>query len=151
MGDHGALVDDDTFKVVAEILEGRNSGGKHQRNFWLLRRLLWSDVYSKPMSGSQNSKPMSGGQSTYLRYYRARGSGRERAVRAEELEERVACPTAQADSLGPTNPLRCARKMAHDEERRELLNLVFLQRGVRAAAGGSISAVNLKTGFVKMS
>ena len=142
MGDHGALVDDDTFKVVAEILEGRNSGGKHQRNFWLLRRLLWSDVYSKPMSGSQ---------STYLRYYRARGSGRERAVRAEELEERVACPTAQADSLGPTNPLRCARKMAHDEERRELLNLVFLQRGVRVATGGSISAVNLKTGFVKMS
>jgi hypothetical protein len=155
IGDHGALVDDDTFNAVGEILEERNSGGKHQRNFWLLRGLLWSDVYHRPMSGSQNN---------YARYYRAKGSGREHAIRAEELEERVIhllkkitwdkktrfdAPEKWRVAMRiASNLFAVWSDLAHDEEHQQLLNLIFLQRGITVASGGAIIGVRLKPGFV---
>ncbi len=157
-GDHGALVDDDTFNAVAEILEARNSGGKNHRNFWLLRGLLWSDVYNKPMSGSQ--------QNGCFRYYRAKGDGHEHSIRAEDLEE---CVTQlfkqiawdQQTHFDAPDKWRLAirvvpnlfvvwTELGHDEERQELLNLVFLPRGIRVAAGGSIGEVSLKSGFIRL-
>lgn len=40
--------------------------------------------------------------------------------------------------------------LAFPGERQEFLGLVFTSHGVRVAAGGSISQVNLKLGFVRI-
>lgn len=155
IGDHPALVDEETFETVGDLLTERNSGGKHKRHFWLLSGLLWSDVYFKAMSGSNNGTN---------RYYRARGPHREHTVKAEELEERVISLLDQIKWDGETcfaapEKWRLAMRAvptlamvyAHlnfDEEHQEFLSLVFTGHGIRVVAGGSISQANLKQGFV---
>jgi site-specific DNA recombinase len=157
IGDHPALVDEATFEAVQELLTSRNAGGKLKRHFWLLSGLLWSDVYFKAMSGSQSGSH---------RYYRARGLGREHAVKAEDLEERVIsllreiCWDGQNRFAAPEkwrlamqavpNLAMVYSHLNFDEERHEFLTLVFTAYGIRVAAGGSVSKANLKQGFVRI-
>jgi site-specific DNA recombinase len=154
IGDHPALVDEATFETVQELLTSRNAGGKVQKHFWLLSGLLWSDVYHKPMSGSQS------GQN---RYYRAQGAGPEHAIRAGELEERVISLLreigwdGQSHFIAPEKWRLAIRAVpnlgmvyAHLEfhvERQEFLGLVFPGRGIRVAAGGAVIEAGLMYGF----
>lgn len=157
IGDHPALVDELTFEAVQELLTSRNAGGKLKRHFWLLSGLLWSDVYFRPMNGSQT------GQN---RYYRARGPQGEHSVKASDLEERVISLLDQIHWDGQNRPAapekwRLAMQavpnlalayglLSFPVERQEFLGLVFTSHGIRVAAGGSISGANLKLGFVRI-
>lgn len=156
IGDHPALVDEETFEAIQEILTSRNAGGKVQRHFWLLSGLLWSDVYHKPMSGSQSGSN---------RYYRAQGDGPEHAIRADELEERIIallkeiCWDGQNRFIAPEKWRLAMQAVPHLamvythldflEEKQEFLTLVFLGRGIRVAAGGAVIEAGLKYGFVR--
>lgn len=157
IGDHPALVDDETFETVQELLTSRNAGGKVKKHFWLLSGLLWSDVYHRPMSGSQS------GQN---RYYRAQGDGPEHAIRADELEERVVsllqeiCWGGQSRFIAPEkwrlamqavpNLAMVYTHLEFSGEKQEFLGLVFSGRGIRVAAGGAISEAGLQYGFVRL-
>lgn len=152
-GDHPPLINDTTFETIQDLLTLRNSGGKQKRHFWLLSGLLWSEVYQKPMSGSQTGKN---------RYYRAKGPGPEHAIKAEELEERVSNILQNIqwnnDRFQAPDKLQLAIKavpnlaliyaqITHPIEHQEFLNTIFTKHGIIIAAGGSISKTYLKRGF----
>jgi DNA invertase Pin-like site-specific DNA recombinase len=154
-GDHPALVDGETWQAVQDALEARASGGSQQRHFWLLRGLLWSEMYARAMSGNlaKGKYP----------YYRAKGrNSEEHNIRAEEAEKQVIdlLATIRADGQTVTAPddLRlallsaphCGAVYAHlptDQARRDFLQSIFLTHGLHVNAAGVVSVWGLRTGF----
>lgn len=154
LGEHQPLVSQETFEAVQEILDSHEKGGGRQ-HFWLLSGLLWSEPLSKLMVGAQIKGRFN--------YYRATDAGRaEHNVRAEKIEaqviERLNCIRWDGDNpYRVPEEWRLALRVAPNvgqlythlgqAQRRELLRLVFLKKGVVVASGGSISKIDLYGGF----
>ena len=151
-GDHPALVDEETFSIVQNLLDDTASGGSKNRHSWLLAGLLWSAQYHARMTGS-----LSRGK---YAYYRAKGPGPEHAIPAADLETRAIglLKTIRGTSHLAPESWRLALAIAPtvaalwdllttDPERKALLNLVFLPHGLIIEPGGAISQIHLHDGF----
>jgi len=156
LGNYEPLIDRDIFDRVQEILDSHSTGTSARKQFWLLSGLLWSDVYATLMTGN-----LAKGQ---YAYYRAISPGQsEHTVRADEIEERVIAQLSHITWDGE-NPymlpehwrlaFRVAENMRQifesletEQQRRELLRLIFFQRGIRVAASGRVVEVSLRPGF----
>lgn len=154
-GDHPALVDEQTFNLVQELLNSRDSGGAKCRHFWLLSDLLWSAVHHRKMVGSLV------GQRRYG-YYRAVAPPGvpEHSVASPGLEKRVV--ELLEGIKGANNRAKEAWRLAMqvapsmasiwpclagDHERREFLQLIFASGGIVVEAGGAISSYRLHRNF----
>lgn len=155
-GDHPQLVDEETWQRVQDLLESRNSGGKHNRHFWLLRGLLWSEDHQRPMTGNQAKNNA---------YYRAKGrpglNPVEHIIRAEAAHGQVEAllKTIRATSPVPApdewllallaSPhLGCIYPhLPNDSARRDFLRLVFLKHGLHVSQAGRVRVVHLRPGF----
>lgn len=154
LGDYEPLVSKATFEAVQEILDSYEKGGG-QQHFWLLSGLLWSEPLSRLMIGAQIKGRFN--------YYRATVTELpEHNVRAEEIESRV-IDCLKSIRWNGDNPYRVPEEWrlalrvasnvgqlyAHlgQAQRRELLRLIFLKKGVVVASGGAISKIDLYGGF----
>lgn len=162
-GDHPSLIDEETWQTVQDVLEARGSGGSQQRHFWLLRGLLWSEVHSRPMSGSL----VYGRWGGCYAYYRAKGrrNDHEHNIRADEAEKQAVdlLATIRADGQTLTAPddlrlallsaTHCGAVYAHlitARARRDFLKLIFLTHGLHVNAAGVVSVYGLRPGFMEM-
>lgn len=152
-GDHPPLVSNRIFDLVQALLADRNSGGAAGRREWLLRGLVWSDLYQMPMHGSSSKND----------YYRAKPkTGSEHNVRADDLEHRVVeqldnicwdkgktlyVPDKWRMAIKVTPHLGQVWKHLHPDEHYEFLNLVINPHGVVVAAGGAIKKIHIRSGF----
>lgn len=153
-GDYETLIDEAIFETVQELLDSSGPGTGQEKHFWLLSKLLWSDVHHKLMTGALIKKQ--------FRYYRATGHGREHNVNADEMESRVVDFLQHIIWTGD-NPYhlpdhwRLAFAVATHmgqifnhlppNDQQGFLRLIFLQRGIHVAAGGAITSVDLLPGF----
>ena len=154
-GDHPALIDEDTFTAVQDLLDEQGSGGSQTRHFWLLAGLLWSDQHHRQMTGTL-------AKGKYA-YYRAKANGGpEHLIPAAELEQRVInlLGTIRGSSRLAPESWRLALSVANtvadlwpllttDPDRKALLNLVVLPHGLIIAPGGAITEVYLRDGFTQ--
>lgn len=151
-GDHSPLLDNHIFQQVQSILDERDTGGSKNRNFWLFAGLVWSTQYQTKMTGSLN-------RGRYA-YYRAKGSGQEHFIKAEDLEAQV---------MGRLNHIRGFNRFADDKlrlamtvatsmadifnslktdhERRDFLRLVIDRNGIIVEPGGAVSEIRLHPNF----
>lgn len=163
-GDHPALIDCDTWQAVQAVLDDHATGGSETRHFWLLRDLLWSEVHSRPMTGSRST----GGSGQQYTYYRAEPRQRneqEHAIRAEAAEAQVVELLAQLHwdrqtpipapdrwlfGLGSAPHLGwCWPNLRTPPDRHDFLTMVFLSHGLSVNAAGRISTTGLRPGFKK--
>lgn len=158
LGDYEPLIDEEIFSAVQQVLDQHGSGPSYRSRFWLLSGLLWSDVYSKQMTGNL-------AKGKYA-YYRAAGHGPEHNVNAAEMEERVFDHLVairwdrQNEFLIPEN-WRLAFKVSTNmgqvftcletaKDKQKLLRMVYFERGIRVAANGRIMRADLRPGFARI-
>lgn len=156
-GAHEALIDEDTFKRVQQILRENDRYSKpRQPRAYLLAGLLWSVDANDYMTGA-----LAKGK---YQYYRSRTKGRAASkhyVRADELEGQIAdvlggvtIDPAHIDELDIDEAMKLALKVAphagaiyqwleSDEQRRALLKFIVARYGFKVAGNQIIDVAPL--------
>ena len=158
-GNHQPLISQDLWCDVQKVLDSRNSGGKQEKHFWLLKGLLWSTVHKRTMHGNAGSNH---------RYYRAIGRGKRKR------EHRINADIAEKQVIDLLNSLCCVSRgipapdhwliamlsvpnlglmwpqLVTQDDKREFLNLVFLENSLHVDELNNITIDLLKPGFERI-